>query len=138
MRETVRDIVQPVASQTDAPKPRLPVGQEVRHVRESVRQHARVGHAPPDAQAVARVRCVRETVLATLAAPGTPPLAHGREAVRMCSLRQGVRRPFQPARAHADALCRQELRLYALPQVLRPQVLPQQTPRVRVLQGRRK
>ncbi len=38
--------------------------------------------------------------------------------------------------SHADPLRFQELQLQALPQVLRPQVLPEQALRVRLLQGR--
>jgi hypothetical protein len=38
---------------------------------------------------------------------------------------------------HADPLGFQELRVPALPQVLRPQVLPEQALRVRLLQGRK-
>lgn len=137
VRQALRDVVQPVAPQADAPQPRLGGGQALHRVRQGVRVHAGAGDAPADAPAVARVRRVRQAVLAALAAARPPALAHGREAVRVRALRQGVRGPLQLARAHADALGRQELRVSAMPQDVRAQELPQQAPGVGLRAGRR-
>ena len=65
-----------------------------------------------------------------MAAAGSPALTHGREAVRLRALRQSLRRQVQPPGAHADTLRRQELPVLQVPQELRPQVVPQQTPGV--------
>lgn len=46
----------------------------------------------------------------------------------MRAVRQSVRGPVQPARAHDDPLGRQELRVPLVPQVVRAQVVPEQAP----------
>lgn len=108
-------------------------------MRQGVREHARAGHAPAHAQAVARVQLVRQDVQPAVAAAGPPAVAHWREAVRVRAVRQSVRRPVQPARAHDDALGRQELRVPLVPQDVRPQVVPEQAPggRLRARRHRR-
>lgn len=106
MRKTLRDVIEPVSAQADAPEPGLTVGQAVQRLRQGVRQHARARHAPAHAQAVARMRRVRQDVQPAVAAARPLTVAHRREAVRLRSVRQSVRGPVQPARAHDDPLGR--------------------------------
>lgn len=128
LRKTLRDVVEPVPAQADAPEPGLSVGQAMQRLRQGVRQHARARHAPSHAQAVARMRRVRQDVQPAVASAGPPAVAHRREAVHLRAVWQSVRGPVQPARAHDDPLGRQELRVPLVPQVVRAQVVPEQAP----------
>ena len=137
VRQAIRDLVEPVAAQADAPKPRLAIGEEVHPLRQGVRKHARVGHARAHAQAGPQLRRLRQDVLQALAAPRPPEKSHGREALRVRALRQSVRRPLESPRPHADPFRGQELRVLEMPQDIRPQVLSEQAPRVRLSTRRR-
>ena len=105
---------------------------QVRPVRQGVREHAGAGDARAHARAASRVSGVRQGVLAAVATAGPPPLSQRREAVRLRALRPSLRRPLEPARAHADALGGEALPVRALQQDVRPQVVPEQTLRVGV------
>jgi len=54
----------------------------------------------------------------------------------MCALRQGLRRSFQSSSTHADPFGGQELRVQAVPQDLRPEVIPQQAFGIGLPEGR--
>lgn len=59
MRQEVRDLEQLVQTQADAQEPGLPVGEEVHHLRQGLREHASAGDARLDPQAGAQVRGLR-------------------------------------------------------------------------------
>ena len=78
MRQKLRHQQQPVAAQTDAQDAGLGEREEVRGVREDVREHAGAVDARAHAQLEPQVRDVRESVLAPLAPAGPPALTYGR------------------------------------------------------------
>ena len=65
---------------------------------------------------------------------GPSTVAHGRKTLHMPSrgMRQVLRRPVQPARPHADPRLLPPVHMQRLRQILLPQVLPQQTPRIQL------
>jgi len=87
---------------------------------------ARPGDALADPQAFTQLWRLWQAVLPTLAAPGTPEIPHGREALWVCALRQGLCGSLQSSGTHANPFGGQELRVQAVPQDLRPEVVPQQ------------
>lgn len=106
MRQAVRHFQQPLSPQADSQKFGLPIGEEVHDLRQSLCQHAGLGDAPTNAQAVTHLRHLRQAILQALAAPGPPEVTYGRETVRMRPLWQGLRGPFQSEGAHADPFLR--------------------------------
>ncbi|CAM9557306.1 unnamed protein product, partial [Bubo scandiacus] len=130
-------LLQPQPAQADPPQPGQQDGEEMSHLRQGLRLHARPGHARPHPQPQAQVRRVRQSLQPAVAAAGPHALAHWGEALRLLPLRQSLRRSLQPARPHADPLRLQALQVQAVREDLRPQVVPQQALRVRLLQGLR-
>lgn len=110
------------------------LARQVPDVRQGVRVHARAGHACAHAQPAPQVRRVRQGLLAALAAAGHMR-SHTGESRSAARTAAGLRRPLQPARAHADALGLQALPLPPVRQELRAQVLPPQALRGRLRQG---
>lgn len=75
-------------------------------------------------------RCAATLNTSAPSSSRSPPLAHRGKTVRLRALRQGLRGPLEPARAHADALGGQELQVRELQEDVRAEVVPEQTPRV--------
>ena len=136
MRQGLRNIVQPVASQTDASQFRIGRMQTVSHLWQDVRLYAGPFDAFAYPRPFARLSRLFQGFFKALAPSGSHAIAHGRKTLRLRSLRQGVCRSFQSARSHADTLGHQIAPLRQVPQGIRPQILPQQTPRVVLLPRR--
>lgn len=138
MWQAVRDLIEPIAAQADAPQSGFGVGQAVRRVRQGVRVHAGFGHARAHASTVTRVRRLREVVFATMAIARPSAFSHGRKALWLRALRQSFCGSIEFARTHADALGGQKFRVHSMSQDVCAQELPQQTPRVGVRARRRR
>ena len=111
MRQDVRDLLESLPTQADAPKPRRQQCKEMPPLREMLRQYAGSLHAHSYARLASRLHCVQQKLLATVVTPGTHALAHRRKTIRLRTLRKGLRRPVKPPSAHADALRIQTLYL---------------------------
>lgn len=86
MRQNLRHVLQPEQAQADTQEHRQQAGQEVPHMWESLRLHARHGYAPAHPRPQTQVRRVRQSVQPAVAAAGPHALAHGREAVWLRTL----------------------------------------------------
>ena len=62
-------------------------------------------------------------------------ITYWREALWLCSLWEGICWPIEPQGSHANPFLLQELQVSEMPQVLCPQILPEQTLRVFLFQG---
>lgn len=111
VRKNLRHVLQPKQAQADAQEPREQDGQEVPHMRQSLRIYACDGHAPSDPRPQTQVRRVRQSIQPALAAARPHALTHRREAFWVRALWQSIRRPVKPACSHADALSLQALQV---------------------------
>ena len=83
MWQALRHVFKPFAPQADSSQSRLSAGQEMRDVRQGIREYAGSSHAHSHAQLEPQVRRLRQSFLATVALAGPHAITHWWEAVRM-------------------------------------------------------